>query len=42
MGLFDWADEGDPERDSWRASVAEIVDAQRGRDQVIVCVQCHG
>ena len=42
VGFFDWDDEGDPDRDSWRAAIAEIVDAHRGRDQVIVCVQCHG
>ena len=42
VGFFDWDPEGDPERDSWRAAVAEIVDAHRGRDLVIVSVQCHG
>ena len=42
VGFFDWSDEGDPDRDSSRAAIAEIVDAHRDRDQVIVCVQCHG
>ena len=42
VGFFDWDDEGDPDRDSWRAAIAEILDAHRGRHQVIVCVQCHG
>ena len=42
VGFVDWDDEGDPDRDAWRAAIAEIVDAHPGRDQVIVCVQCHG
>ena len=42
VGFFEWDDEGDPDRDSWRAAIAEIVDAHRGRDPVIVWVQYHG
>ena len=30
VGFFDWDDEGDPDRDSWRVAIAEIVDAPQG------------
>ena len=42
VGFFDWDDEGDPDRDAWRAATAETVDIHRDRNQVIVCVECHG
>ena len=42
VGFFDWDNEGDLDRDAWRAAIAEIVDTHGDRDQVIVCVECHG
>ena len=42
VSFFDWDNEGDLDRDAWRAAIAEIVDIHGDRDQVIVCVECHG